>query len=174
MNNLLQPFVYADKSKCIGCRSCEVACSSVHSGKMGQTVGSIQGEIMPRLFFVHTENENMPIQCHHCEAAPCLKSCASGAISIVDQQVIVAETACTGCKSCIAACPFGVIEMLQTKKQGSFAGKCDVCRHREEGPACIEVCPEKALRYVDPASEAQKKRIAAVQALTALSPSFVR
>ena len=169
MKKKLQPFVYADKSKCIGCRACEVACSSVHSGKSGQTVGSVQGEIMPRLFFVRTEKEEMPVQCHHCELAPCLQSCASGAIQILEQRVIVDEALCSGCKSCVVACPFGVIEILQAKSKNGFAGKCDLCRQREEGPACVEVCSVQALRCIDPIAEARQKRTSAVQALTLLS-----
>ena len=30
------------------------------------------------------------------------------------------------------------------------AVKCDLCYFREEGPACIQVCPTKALSLVEP------------------------
>lgn len=129
---------------------------------------------MPRLFFVRTEKEKMPIQCHHCESAPCLQSCASGAIRIVEQKVIVDEVLCTGCKSCVAVCPFGVIEILKTKNKSGFAGKCDLCRQREDGPACVEVCPTKALRCVDLLAEGKNKRISAAKALMVVSQSLVR
>lgn len=169
MEKKLRPFVYADKNKCIGCRACEVACSSVHSCKSGQTLGNVQGEVMPRLFFVRTEKEAMPVQCHHCESAPCLKSCAGGAIHIFEQKVVVDEALCSGCKSCVVACPFGVIEILQAKNKRGFAGKCDLCYQREEGPACVEVCSAHALRFVDPIADARQKRAFAAQSLTVLS-----
>ncbi|MNT20544.1 Electron transport protein HydN [compost metagenome] len=38
---------------------------------------------------------------------------------------------------------------VQTK---ALALKCDLCSHREGGPACVEVCPTQALRLVTPAS----------------------
>lgn len=165
----LQSFVYADKNKCIGCRACEVACSAVHSKKTGKTIGAVQGEIMPRLFFVQTKQEKMLLQCHHCEAAPCRDSCASGAIRIREQNVIVDEVLCTGCKSCVLACPFGVIEIMPTKNKAGIAWKCDLCYQRDEGPACIEVCPMQALRRVDPVAEAKQKRIFAAQTMPVIS-----
>lgn len=116
----------------------------------------------------------MPVQCHHCESAPCLQSCASGAIRIIEQRVIVDEFLCTGCKSCVAACPFGVIEILKAKNKPGFAGKCDLCRQREEGPACIEVCPAQALRFVDLATETKKKRLYAAEALAVVSRTSIR
>lgn len=169
----LQSFVYADKNKCIGCRACEVACSSIHSEKRGKTIGAVQGDIKPRLFFVQTKQEKMLLQCHHCEDAPCRASCTSGAIQIFEQKVIVDEVLCTGCKSCVLACPFGVIEIMPTKHKAGIAWKCDLCQQRDEGPACIEVCPMQALRWVEPSAEAKQKRISAVQAMPVLS-QYVR
>ncbi|MBU4730942.1 electron transport protein HydN, partial [Salmonella enterica subsp. enterica serovar Typhimurium] len=29
------------------------------------------------------------------------------------------------------------------------ANKCDLCHHRAEGPACVEVCPTQALVCID-------------------------
>jgi Fe-S-cluster-containing hydrogenase component 2 len=50
----------------------------------------------------------------------------------------------------MVACPFGAmqVEWAEEKVQ---ALKCDLCTHREEGPACVAACPTHALRRVDPA-----------------------
>lgn len=49
--------VYIDISRCIGCRSCEVACQRVHGGS---------GHI--NVHFVG-DSASVPIFCHHCEEA---------------------------------------------------------------------------------------------------------
>ncbi|WP_100158332.1 4Fe-4S dicluster domain-containing protein [Proteus columbae] len=65
-----------------------------------------------------------------------------------------------GCRACLLACPFGAIEL--EKKAHSAPTfcldlgqqfkidivKCDSCNHREQGPACVEFCPQDALIYV--------------------------
>lgn len=51
----------------------------------------------------------MPVQCRHCEDAPCLKVCPVQAISQVDGAVQLNEGLCIGCNLCAVACPFGAI-----------------------------------------------------------------
>jgi electron transport protein HydN len=38
---------------------------------------------------------------------------------------------------------------LNVMAEKAEANKCDLCHHREEGPACIEACPTHALICVD-------------------------
>jgi Fe-S-cluster-containing hydrogenase component 2 len=42
---------------------------------------------------------------------------------------------------------------MQVRLEGNKpqALKCDLCAHREGGPACVEACPTHALSCVDPA-----------------------
>lgn len=157
---MLQPFVYADPEKCIGCRGCEAACSAVHSTYEGKTFGCKEEDIMPRLFLIRAGGRNVPVQCHHCEAAPCKAVCASGAIYTEKNSVQIDERKCSGCKNCVLACPFGVIDIL---KDHAVAGKCDLCASREAGPACVEVCPEKALQWIEPMAFIRQKRFAAAE-----------
>jgi electron transport protein HydN len=68
---------------------------------------------------------------------------------------------CIGCKTCVVACPYGAMEVvvrpvvrhngigLNMSGQKAEANKCDLCYQRESGPACISVCPTKALVCVD-------------------------
>ena len=87
-------------------------------------------------------------------------ACPNNAIVSEDGCVKVLQERCIGCKSCVVACPYGAMAVVlkevpptadslfkrpQTKAQ---ALKCDLCRHREAGPACVEVCPTQALRLV--------------------------
>ena len=174
-------FVIADPKLCIGCYTCEAACVDVH-----ERVGL---QAHPRLTVTHTPQGTMPIQCRHCEDAPCATVCPVGAITHVDNMIQLNESTCIGCKMCALACPFGAIEPHGSSPQsqqmpfdslvalaagepgGSASGpnlaplnallewspgvrsvavKCDLCYFRDEGPKCIQVCPTKALRLVDP------------------------
>jgi formate hydrogenlyase subunit 2 len=55
-------FVIADSTVCIGCRTCEAACSETHRQHGLQA--------MPRLQVMRNEKESAPQMCHHCEDAP--------------------------------------------------------------------------------------------------------
>lgn len=174
MKEGLNAFVFADPEKCIGCRSCEMACFAVHSGNK-LTVGCITSPVMPRLFLVRTPEATAPIQCRQCDNAPCAKSCPAGIISEIDGRIIINEEKCIeyqnciGCKNCVTACPFGAIDLVpvyvnvETEKQHIKAIKCDLCAGRTEGPACVEVCPEKALKLVNTTLLKKEKNIAALK-----------
>jgi Fe-S-cluster-containing dehydrogenase component len=91
------------------------------------------------------------LACMHCEDAPCLIACPTGAIAREPgtRVVKVNTELCIGCHSCSMACPFGVPRF---GKDGTMQ-KCDLCTMRLEAglePACVRVCPTKALRQGDP------------------------
>ena len=180
MRKELGSFVLGDSTKCTGCKACEVACFTVHSRQhnpIGKTVGTVTVPVTPRLYLTKFEKGCMPVQCKHCEDAPCLNACTKGAISRIDCQVIVDPEKCIGCKDCMQACPFGAIALPPYAKNGHvvaqamspepqvFASKCDLCQGIEGGPACVRVCPHEALRIVDPEAEREEKNIRAAQAL---------
>ncbi len=52
----------------------------------------------------------MPVQCRHCEDAPCIKVCPVEAIAQTDDCVQLNESLCIGCNLCAVACPFGAIQ----------------------------------------------------------------
>lgn len=179
MKKNLGSFVVGDSTKCTGCKACEVACFTVHARQnnpMGKTVGTVTVPVTPKLYLTKFEQGCMPIQCKHCEDAPCLNVCTKGAISRIENQVIVDPEKCIGCKDCMQACPFGAIALLPYAKDGKlvaqamgetkvFASKCDLCAGVEGGPACVRVCPHQALRLVDPEAEAEAKKVKAAEAL---------
>lgn len=83
----------------------------------------------------------VPIFCHHCEEAFCAAVCFTGALYKDGEIIAFDAEKCSGCGLCTLACPFGVVWA------DKIAHKCDLCREREDGPACIEACPAKALSY---------------------------
>ncbi|PKG78728.1 cytochrome c nitrite reductase Fe-S protein [Shewanella sp. Actino-trap-3] len=147
-----------DETKCIGCNACVEACREVNHVPEGVTRLSIErlgpfGEY-PNQFYHFTRRS-----CQHCEDAPCVNVCPTGAAFIDKETGIVSVNAdrCVGCQYCIAACPYEVRFINPVTKA---ADKCDFCRETNlkqgKQPACVEACPTKALVFgnlKDPESE---------------------
>ena len=153
-------FIIADANKCIGCRTCEVACVVSHQDN--QDCASLTPEtFLPRIHVIKGVNVSTATLCRQCEDAPCANVCPNGAISRDKGFVHVMQERCIGCKTCVVACPYGAMEVvvrpvvrnsgagLNVRAEKAEANKCDLCHHREAGPACMEVCPTHALIYVD-------------------------
>jgi electron transport protein HydN len=165
----MNKLVIADPGKCIGCRTCEIACVLAHSAADAMVKMS-PASFNPRLMVVKTTTVSTPVQCRQCEDAPCAAVCPTGTLVLRDNSVQVIPSRCIGCKSCMIACRFGVIEVLPCDAllsdrpiiSGTHveAVKCDLCENRANGPACIEVCPTKAISVIDAAvlAEAARKR----------------
>lgn len=176
-------FIMANSQQCIGCRTCEVACVMAHNQE--QHVLSHE-HFHPRITVVKSKRQRGAVTCHHCEAAPCARSCPNGAISRVNDSVQVNQDKCIGCKSCAVACPFGTMQILvQPTANGmvkATAHKCDLCVDRAEGPACAQSCPANAIELVSReglASLAKNRRLRAAsqeaqpwQGMAALVPVF--
>jgi electron transport protein HydN len=184
LSSYLNGFVLADPKKCIGCRVCEVACAVAHADREIKTVGNMDFSIKPRLYLVKTPEVTMPVQCRHCEDAPCLKSCPVSAIKEKDNMIVIDEAGCIGCKSCMIACPFGAIELIVSQqeyirndqddleaKPGIVASKCDLCGG--SSPVCVDVCPRKALQYVDMIKERTQRRITAANKMSGFNKEFM-
>ncbi len=49
------------------------------------------------------------------------------------------ESKCTGCGSCVKACPFGVLEIINGKAKIVHPERCRGCG------LCVQACPNKAI-----------------------------
>jgi tetrathionate reductase subunit B len=139
---------FVDTRRCFGCHGCEVSCKSENDVPLGnfirQTFYQDIGEYpkVARMF--------MPMACQHCEDAPCLKACPSGAIyKEAGGTVAINYESCCGHGNCVDACPYGAIYLDPSAGQ---AVKCHNCYHRTENgmePACVPTCPAEALYFGD-------------------------
>lgn len=147
MNN----FVIANPNKCLGCRTCEIACVDAHS-KENIFIGDKDIEnFNPRLTVIKIAGISAPVQCRQCEDAACLRVCPNGSITMEDGLIKVNDKTCIGCKTCVVACPFGAMTMAEEVVDNRLkivANKCDLCFGRENGPACVEICPTQTLMFV--------------------------
>lgn len=182
----MNSFVIADPKRCIGCRTCEVACVLAHSNGEGMQA-MMASRFTPRLELIQTAKVSAPIQCHQCEDAPCARACPNKAIVFADNSVQVLQERCVGCKNCMMACPFGIMKIVTVEKVESVesasgprsirmkkaeAQKCDLCLTTADGPSCVRVCPTKALRLVDHrnvASSIKVRQECAVNGIAALA-----
>ena len=143
----MNPFIVADVQKCIGCRTCEVACVVAHQAQQDCATVS-RDAFLPRIQVVKGDIFSSAVACHQCEDAPCMNVCPTGAIRREKEHIAVEQNRCIGCKSCMVACPFGTMQVV-VRNDRPQAIKCDLCNHRSQGPACVEACPTSALRCVD-------------------------
>jgi len=126
-----------DISKCTGCRSCEYACSFIHTGAFNRWDSRIIISHFPDDFIF------IPTMCTQCEEAYCVSVCPTNALSKNYETGVVDfdKYKCVGCKQCVIACPWGSIKLNHTGKE---IIKCDMCGG---DPECVKVCHTKALEY---------------------------
>ncbi len=148
--------------RCNGCLTCSLACAAAHSSS-GTIVGAMLEGIPGRIFVQAAGSRPVPILCRHCEDAPCVDACMTGAMQKDPGTGLVSnegrEQTCVGCWMCIMACPYGAI--IQKPGEKKLALKCDGCPGREI-PACVAACPNNALVYeeADAFSEERRRKAA--------------
>jgi len=156
--------VFVDLDRCQGCLSCELACAVEHS-RSKNLFGAVAEKPVPRkrLFVENVRQQNIPMLCRHCEEAPCVKVCRTGALAQDALTRIVSHDAqrCIGCWMCTMVCPYGVIGQRHEER---IAVKCDSCPDRNV-PACVEACPVHALVYAEEGEFAEMRRRRAADGL---------
>jgi formate dehydrogenase iron-sulfur subunit len=101
--------------------------------------------------------------CKHCVHAACLEVCPTNAIVRTEfDTVVIQSDACNGCRDCISACPFGVIEI---NPASGTAQKCTLCYDRLQvgmEPACSKACPTDSIQFgtIRDLRERANKRVA--------------
>lgn len=156
-----------DEELCVRCDQCEKACAATHGNvsRLDREAGAT------------FDNLHVPTSCRHCEHPHCMKDCPPDAIHRAPNGEVYIESTCIGCGNCERNCPYGVIQMgVQTQDRPSLwrwmlfgkgmapgedvhhypkgtpkkAVKCDMCKDRAAGPACVQACPTGAAIRVGP------------------------
>ena len=71
-------FIMADASKCIGCRTCEVACVVSPRSRIAPLTPDT---FLPRIHVIKGVNISTAAICRQCEDAPCANVCPNGRLS---------------------------------------------------------------------------------------------
>ena len=136
-----------DTLKCVACGACALACKSENGVPQGYQRNWVVQEVKGHFPVLSMENRSE--RCQHCENPPCVAYCPTTASRVEDGGIVtVKQSLCTGCKACIAACPYDARFVLP---QG-VVDKCTFCIHRvRKGrlPACVEICPTHCLHFGD-------------------------
>ena len=166
-----------DATKCVGCKSCMVACSQANDLKPDTRIDGLHQAPPTLNYFTKniiklyrtadgSDHSYFKQQCMHCADPGCVAACMFGGLKKDKQTGIVwwNGSLCVGCRYCEIACPFH-IPTFQWDGFNPKIVKCELCRQRlSKGlePGCTTVCPTNAVIYgrrADLLAEA-KRRIA--------------
>ncbi|OHD64724.1 MAG: hypothetical protein A2176_10475 [Spirochaetes bacterium RBG_13_51_14] len=152
-----------DLLRCVGCEACSVSCKVENNVPNGNYERDGRSILWNRV--ITEERGDHPNvkrtywarPCFHCENPSCVKACPVKATYKDEERGLVLQDygKCIGCKSCMAACPYGVRSFnwrkpsgtnisegaLNPDVEGRYAGvveKCTFCIHK------IRAAEEKA------------------------------
>ena len=164
-----------DLDRCVACSGCVIACKR-ENGTLADMYWckADHNEIGT---YPNAKFRPFPHACMHCENAPCVAQCPTGA-SYRDEDggfVLINHEECIGCGICVEACPYGARTINQYdpaessywgegNEQAPFeairtaghvantAEKCVFCHDRVlagETPACVLTCVATARTFGD-------------------------
>ncbi len=135
-----------DLDQCSGCKACVTACHSLNGlddGESWRDIGGLVSDDWRQPF-----TQTVTTACHHCADPGCLNGCpvlayekdpVTGIVRHLDDQ-------CIGCQYCVLKCPY---EVPKYSEKRGIVRKCDMCSQRlavGEAPACVQACPNEAIR----------------------------
>jgi Fe-S-cluster-containing dehydrogenase component len=162
-----------DLDICVGCHACAVNCKEWNTGGHPAPLtdrdpygAEPAGVWFNRIHSFEVQGEDdgargrtvhFPKSCLHCEEAPCVTVCPTGASYKREEDGIVLVNAdwCIGCKLCSWACPYGAREYDADE---GVMKKCTLCVDKiynetlppeSRVPACVATCPAGARHFGD-------------------------
>lgn len=146
---------YFEQSRCVGCKTCQIACKDKNNLEVGQLfrrVTECEGgsyEIQGTAVVPHVYAFWLSVGCNHCTRPVCVEYCPTGALQkrSKDGIVYIDQERCIGCQRCVQSCPYSA---PQFNPAIGKVGKCDFCRdllEKDQPPACVASCPLRALNY---------------------------
>jgi Fe-S-cluster-containing dehydrogenase component len=160
-----------DLDTCVGCHACVISCKGWNTENYGAPLSDqnpyskeASGTFLNRVHSYEVQPDigaaqliHFPKSCLHCDDAPCVTVCPTGASykRVEDGIVLVNESDCIGCGLCAWACPYGARELDAAE---GVMKKCTLCvdriynenLHEEDRvPSCVRTCPAGARHFGD-------------------------
>ncbi|MEA5019279.1 MAG: 4Fe-4S dicluster domain-containing protein [Gordonibacter sp.] len=108
-----------DLHKCAGCGACGIGCKKENNVDTGMFWS--HHLIRESGTFPNIRHEYIPTMCNHCSNAECVRVCPTSAMR-KDENGLTKHDAsrCIGCKSCMMACPYNVINFNRKDVERSW------------------------------------------------------
>jgi len=158
-----------DSTRCIGCKSCMVACKKENKLPPESTLGDAEGfgaplydsprELSEKTYtliqLARDEKSGtesfVKRQCMHCADPACGSACIVGALKKQKNGAVTYDAGmCMGCRYCMVACPFGVPQFEWHNALPSIR-KCTLCSktrlEKGQPTACASTCPAGAITF---------------------------
>ncbi|MEM1295022.1 MAG: DmsC/YnfH family molybdoenzyme membrane anchor subunit, partial [Verrucomicrobiota bacterium] len=135
-----------DLDACSGCKACVSACHSLNGLDEGESWRDV-GALLAKEAEVPSQ-QTVTTACHHCVDPACANGCPTMAYHKDEETGIVRhlDDQCIGCRYCELKCPY---EVPKFNDRLGIVRKCDMCQSRlevGEAPACVQACPNEAIR----------------------------
>jgi len=152
-----------DTTLCVGCRSCETACSEVNKLPAPPAGPSVLDQ--PRRSsheLLTVVNRYQPPeakgkavfrkqQCMHCNEPCCASVCFVKAFTKTPEgPVLYNPDLCVGCRYCVMACPYYALGYEYDNPTSPKVMRCTMCYDRIKqnlAPGCASVCPTGAITF---------------------------
>ncbi len=135
-----------DLEACSGCKACVTACHSLNGLDEGESWRDV-GTLVSEDEGVATQ-QTVTTACHHCADPACANGCPTLAYEKEADTGVVRhlDDQCIGCQYCTLTCPYDVPKY---NDRLGIVRKCDMCQSRlneGEAPACVQACPNEAIK----------------------------
>lgn len=137
---------YFDMTRCVGCRTCQVACKDRmnlwEAGPRPRRVDSYEAGDYPEAVIYH-----ISMSCNQCSQPACVRACPTGATFKAEDGTMRYDIElCIGCFACVDECPYQAPQALS----GGKIARCDSCfslREKGMNPVCVDACLMRCLDF---------------------------
>jgi Fe-S-cluster-containing dehydrogenase component len=171
-----------DVALCENCGNCSLAAKDEHVGNDFPGYSAPHAPLGNNVVTIHRKVRGgggmvdaayLPTLCNHCDAAPCLKAGADGAVrKRNDGIVIIDPVKAKGRRDLVDACPYGAIvwnEKQQLPQTWIF--DAHLLDQGWSAPRCVQVCPTSAIEALKTSDEAMARK-ATDESLDVLRPEL--
>jgi len=151
-----------DATRCVGCKTCMVACNQANNLKPDTRVDGIHqappdlDNLTKNIIKLYKsadgkEHSYFKQQCMQCNDPACVAACMFAGLTKDKVTGVISWNGakCVGCRYCEVSCPFHVPTFRWDGYNPEIV-KCELCRQRlavGQKPGCTSVCPTQAVIF---------------------------